>query len=365
MSPLRPISVVVVTILAAMLSSGAASPGVKPGTQSGAKVVKTGWWWAANDPAVDPGVAAPPQPPSPNVPKDALPVAATAGDPDKISAIELAISARPGSFVESAVLVLRESADPKANVNRDGAGVVACPVTEAFWPDGAAAAWKSRPGYDCDLGQAAGVRDESGVWTFDLTAIAALWSADARSASTSIVLVEAVDAPVSFQVAYDGPAEKGIGLKVVTSSAPPAGTPIGGSAAGTPPPAPPAAAGSGGGFGAASGGAGLSPGIGAAAPPADLPAGDVTTAEAAAAAPAAAAETTPVAAPASVTPWYSGIPAGGWALLLFALGLAYLAMLALGPDAQPAVGTGSRNGVSRALDRLRRAKSQVAGRIGG
>jgi hypothetical protein len=44
-----------------------------------------------------------------------------------------------------------------------------------------------------------------------------------------------------------------------------------------------------------------------------------------------------------------------------ALGLAYLAMLALGPDAQPSASS-SQRGVSRALERLRLAGGQaVAG----
>lgn len=362
MAPLRPISVVAATILAALLTSSAASPGVRPGTQSGASVVKTGWWWAANDPAVDPGVASPPQPTSPNVPDGALPVAATAGDPDKLSAVELALPRRPGSYVESAVMVLRESADPKATVNVEAAAVVACPVTEAFWSDGAAGAWKARPEYDCDLAQAAGVRDESGLWTFDLTAIAATWSAAKSPVSTSVVLVEAVDAPVTFQVAYDGPAAKGIGVKVVTGAAPPVGAALDGSTAtGTPGPTA-LGAGSGGGLVTSDGG-GLGSGVGAVAPPAALPAGDVPAAQAAAPAPATA-ETTPAAAT-FATPWYAGIPPGGWVVLLFALGLSYLAMLALGPDAQPVAAGGTRNGVSRALDRLRRARAQVGGRSTG
>jgi hypothetical protein len=50
--------------------------------------------------------------------------------------------------------------------------------------------------------------------------------------------------------------------------------------------------------------------------------------------------------------WYSGIPTGGYLLLPLVLGLAYLLMLALGPDAQPVSGP-DRHGVARALERLR------------
>ena len=56
---------------------------------------------------------------------------------------------------------------------------------------------------------------------------------------------------------------------------------------------------------------------------------------------------------AATTPaWYTGIPKPAFLMAPLALGLAYLIMLALGPDGRPAPTTG-RHGVSRALDRLR------------
>jgi len=58
-------------------------------------------------------------------------------------------------------------------------------------------------------------------------------------------------------------------------------------------------------------------------------------------------------------PWYAGLSGGGLLLLPFALGLGYLLMLALGPDAQPATTT-TQHGVGRALDRLRRLSAQVS-----
>ena len=94
-------------------------------------------------------------------------------------------------LVEKAVLVLRENGDPGATVNAETAKVLACPVTESFWADGAGAAWKARPSYDCDLASAAGERDaKTGVWTFDLTAVASLWTAEGHKGSTSVALVE-------------------------------------------------------------------------------------------------------------------------------------------------------------------------------
>jgi hypothetical protein len=68
----------------------------------------------------------------------------------------------------------------------------------------------------------------------------------------------------------------------------------------------------------------------------------------------AAVATTPVAATVAAPAWYSGIPTAGYLLLPLMLGLAYLLMLALGPDAQPASGP-AQHGVARALGRLRTA----------
>jgi DMSO reductase anchor subunit len=78
------------------------------------------------------------------------------------------------------------------------------------------------------------------------------------------------------------------------------------------------------------------------------------------AAPATAA-TTPVSSAITVPAWYSGIPAAGYVIIPLVLGLAYLLMLALGPDAQPAAGP-AQNGVARALERLRTAGASIASR---
>jgi hypothetical protein len=168
--------------------------------------------------------------------------------------------------------------------------------------------------------------------------------------------VEGAEAPESFQVAFDGIAAKGVGFAFEIGDAPVlAPLPTAGAAAGPVEP--------GGGAGSAISGALSSSGsagplagtaqvapVGAAAPAADP----------VVAAPAAAA-TTPVSAPVAMPAWYSGIPAAGYVLLPLLLGLAYLLMLALGPDAQPAAGP-SQNGVARALERLRAAGTAITSR---
>lgn len=326
----------------------------------GGQVLKTGWWWVANQPPAETGLVAYPQQSPPNVPAGHLPVAASAGEPDKVTAVELTLDAKPGSSVTTAKVVLTESDAPGANANAEAAKIIACPVTDGFWADGTAARWDARPAYDCDAAQAAGTRDDKGRWTFDLTGIASSWLAEGATGSPSFALVEAVDAPESFQVTFAPVAENGIvytgkyGPPVSGALPPPAA--VGGSgplAAGG------SSASSGGGFGSTGTGSGsLSSG--------SLGTGGDVPLDAAPADPGATAETTepvtaattPVAAPAVVPAWYSGLPKAAFLLVPFALGLAYLAMLALGPDAQPTTTT-SRHGVSRALDRFRQAGTQA------
>lgn len=365
---------VAVLVTALLIALGAAAPAVAatvaPGTTRGGDVVKTGWWWAANEPPADSGLVAPPQPTPPNAPAGTLPVAAIGGDPEKVSAIEFSLQAQPGALVESFDLVLRETDEPGANANQGMAKIVACPVVEPFWADGTAAAWKAKPDFDCELAQAAGERNAKGIWSFDLTSIAALWLVEGNTSSMSVVLVEDVDAPESFQVAYDGPAAKGIGIKAVTVAAPKDTTAgFGGPAPteGTAGSATTGGAGPGAPLtgGSSSGGAGISsapldaPGVVAPAP--DLAAGEVgESVGAPVTAPAtgtAQVSATPMAAP----PWYAGVPKAGMLLLPLTLGLAYLMMLALGPEAQPSAVT-ARHGVSRALDRLKRVGAQAVAR---
>lgn len=328
----------------------------------GGQVLKTGWWWVANQPPAETGLVAYPQQSPPNVPAGHLPVAASAGEPDKVTAVELALDAKPGSSVTTAKVVLTESDAGGANVNTEAAKIVACPVTDGFWADGTAARWEARPAYDCDAAQAAGTRDDKGRWTFDLTGLATSWLAEGATGSPSFALVEAVDAPESFQVTFAPVAENGI---VYTGKY---GPPVAGpvpltGATGTGPLAVGGGAASSG-FGSAgagstgslsSGSLGSTGDVPLAAPPSDPGATAETTDPVTAA-------TTPVAAPAVVQPWYGGLPKATFLLVPFALGLAYLAMLALGPDAQPTTTSTSRHGVSRALDRLRQAgTSALAG----
>lgn len=360
------------------LATGAAHAAAPaPGTQKGGEVAQTGWWNSINEPPPDNPVAPPPPPPAPDVPEGTLPVTVLTGEPRRISAIEFALDGKPGSTVDAVTLSLKESKKQSLTANAEGAVILACAVTEAFWVGGENNPWKNRPEHDCEAASVPGVRnDKTGIWVFDLTLLAAEWKSAEFFGSPSVVLVGAAEGengePLSFQVVFDGVKAKGVGLAAKTS--PSSGAGGGGAgmdfdAGGTPA----AGAGGSGDLGGGGGGfddAGLAGGGGGdlgevgdgGAGVGDLGGGElvaedaaVAAPEAAEAAPQAAAQTGQL-APVAAMPlsWHDGLGTPFFLFLPVVLGLAYLTMLALGPAGRPTELT-NRRGVSRALDKLRLA----------
>lgn len=336
---------------------------VKPGTESGATVTKTGWWWKANDtsevpPEASPGVDAVPPPSAPkNVPEGSMPVAAVLGDAEKVSAIEFALDAKAGSVASSFLLTLRESAEPAANAGADAetTSVVACPVTEAFWAPGEAGTWGSKPEYDDGLCQP-GVRGKDGLWSFDLTSFAAQWLGTDNKTSGSVVLIEQVDEPASFQVVFDGVEQKGIGVQLVatpgTSTDGGTGSIDTGGAVGTGD----SGAGSAGGFEPGLDSAGAESGADLSGVPAGSEVPVAAPGQAQAPQSQGAGGQPFLIAPSAL----EDVPNGIWILAPVVLGIAYLMMLALGPGGEPALVT-TRRGVSRALERWRSSGRTAAG----
>lgn len=383
----RLIGIAAAMLIVATAQAPGAAAAVRPGSTHGATVVKTGWWWRPNDstPLDDTSVGVP-QPSAPRVPEGSLPVSVVGGEPEKIAALEFRIDAKRGSTVDSFTLVLRENAEPGSNVNQEDAAVLACPITDTFWSHGEGARWFTRPAYDCKAAQAVGARKD-GIWTFDLTTLAQAWVSETATSAPAVVLVPGADAPQSFQVIFDGVAAKGIGLNVRTT-APVNNAPSGAAAdGGIAPPADDTQAASPSLSGPAAP-SGIVPPVGAAAsapdpvagsgagslPAPDLP--DIGTAGTAGAAGPQASDSSiapEVAAPVPQTPtqtapvstaappWYAGMHWGAYLLLPLALGLAYLCMVALGPDTQP-TGAAARHGVSRALERLQRLSGRALSR---
>ncbi|MGP3924947.1 hypothetical protein [Streptomyces sp. 8N616] len=346
---------------AVVLSAAApvsAAPADEPGPSIGGKVSQAGWWWKSNDEnEVDKsGLVARPEPTSPNVPAGAMTVAAVNGAEEMVAAIEFALKYGPGADVTSFDVVLRESSAPDSNVNSDGKGVkvVACPVTDAFWTKAEGGKWSSRPAYDCERAAVAGKRGKDGLWHFDLTSIARLWLAEDSQLPTSIALVEQVEAPMSFQVTWDGPSDKGIGMKLVATggatSQPPADTPAG---SGTTGDSGAVDTGAGTDFsGEAPADAGTMPDA-APAPDAQAPAATEAQDVARSSGPRSPVAATPVT---HVGSMLEDIPGGVLFLIPVGLGLAYAVMFALGPNGEPVL-SGARHGVGRALDQLRAIKT--------
>ena len=72
-------------------------------------MLKTGWWWVANQPPAETGLVAYPQQSPPNIPAGHLPVAASQGEPDKVTAVELTLDAKPGSSVTTELVSVGSS----------------------------------------------------------------------------------------------------------------------------------------------------------------------------------------------------------------------------------------------------------------
>jgi hypothetical protein len=347
---------IVLPILLIAQGAPAQAKEAEPGKQRGADVIQTGWWSRTNEPLPETGLLAPPNVPAPAAPSGTLPVAVANGESERIAAVELRLAGPPNGTVDMLQLALQESDERGSQISPELAQVSACPVTESYWVGTENGTWKNQPEFDCEALSAPGERDKKGVWTFDLTFLAAEWLAKGYGSSTAVVLVgeEAGDngEPLSFQVAFDGDKTKGIGL-VASTSAPTLTAPI---AAVPPASSAPATTGSG---GSVSGG-GLTGG-GASMPSGGAPGGAPMAAGGDQPSPEAAKASDqpvqPVAAP--QLPWHAGLGKPMFLLLPLVLALAYLLMLANGPAAQP-TGVSGRRGVSRALDRMRQTGAHVS-----
>jgi hypothetical protein len=197
-----------------------------------ASVDRVGWWsqtQGAGDPVTGPtplGGLVPALPQSPFVPEDALPVAASLGEPQTEVAVGIVLEgAEPGATVRKLTMRLGLAEGSGAQQNDASAAIVACPIT-AFWGEADNGKWIDRPEADCETASAPGTRADDGSWTFDLTAIAALWLDSFASIPVNgIALLEAVDPPSTFQVAFSG-APADIVLAADISPAPPAADPF-------------------------------------------------------------------------------------------------------------------------------------------
>ena len=299
------------------------------GSQVGAAIDQTGWWSRTNAVPASPvpGVTLPPVtvPAPPSIPAGTIAVGATAGQIDKVAAVGIGPEVTDG-VVEHAILTVAEAADgEQLNNSGSDAVIVACPITQ-FWVGGPNGQWSNLPPNSCTSGKVVGARGPDGVWTFDLTPIAAQWLTAGALPPNGVALLPEVASPsgATFQVVLNGdPSGIGIDLaaapRAPTTSAAPATTTA-------------TVATSGGG----------SPAPVTAAPPAATTV--VPTATTAA----------PVKTVAPVTGSRSdkilgNLPAAVIVLVLLALIVGILLMVALGPLGEPTTGIAREGGVSRAL----------------
>jgi len=133
------------------------------------------------------------------VPANGLGVGALLGEADKVAAVGFVLDAPLDAFVDRLVLTLKESTAPNANANAATASIIACPIT-GFWASVKNGEFVSRPA--CDEGQSVpGTRGSDGTWTFDLALMATGWL-DGTLPQNGVLLREAVEPPMSFQVSF-------------------------------------------------------------------------------------------------------------------------------------------------------------------
>lgn len=189
-------------------------------------LTQDGWWNRAKGP--QPSEPANPirsniggSIPAPStVPNDGLGVGAAAGEPDKIAAVGIILEAPADALVDKLTLTLKETPLNGSQINAASAKIVACPIT-GFWAGVKNGDFVNRP--MCDVGQSIpGSRAADGTWTFDLTVLASQWI-DPTSGLTQngVILMEAVDAPVSFQTSLADIASGTIKLDFAATAFPP------------------------------------------------------------------------------------------------------------------------------------------------
>ena len=153
--------------------------------------------------------------PSPStVPPDGLGVGAVLGEPDKVAAVGFLLEAPLDAFVDRLVLTLKESGAANANANAAAGAIVACPITD-FWASVKNGDFVNRPACD-DAAAVPGVRGADGTWTFDLTLTGSSWL-DGTLTQNGVLLKEAVEPPVSFQVSFGDLTTQSISLEFASS----------------------------------------------------------------------------------------------------------------------------------------------------
>jgi hypothetical protein len=169
-----------------------------------APVTGGSWFWAGQPDPLPPPIGQPVGAlPAPDVPAKDFPVSAKAGQLDKETYLHIDTSTIPtGSTVTAFTLALKE--DP-AGGNVDAAGAkVRLMAVKDFWADGVTGAPASQaPAVDDKAPQGTGTRAADGTWTFDLTALAAMW-VQGTLPNNGVALQPVTDPGATFEVVWFG-----------------------------------------------------------------------------------------------------------------------------------------------------------------
>lgn len=190
--------------LLSLVAPAAAASAQGGGGERVATVTADGWWSAT--PALPSTVG-----------DQGLAVGARAGEADKIAAVAFHLALAAGDELTEAVLELQEVAAPGAVVPpaAEGAVVRACPITRA-WTAEKNGALDRAPEYDCRQAAPPGVRSADRSWRFNLGVVARRW-ADGSMVQHGVALVPSVEAPTTFQVAFQDRTTGTPRLRVATS----------------------------------------------------------------------------------------------------------------------------------------------------
>jgi hypothetical protein len=162
------------------------------------------WFWAGQPDPLPPPVGQPAGPlPAPDVPKTDFPVAAKAGQVDKESYLHIETTTIPaGSTVPAFTLTLKE--DPAGTNANNASAKIRLMAVKDFWADGVTGAPVSQaPAIDDKAPQSIGTRAADGTWTFDLTALVAMWVGGTLP-NNGVALQPVTDPGATFEVVWFG-----------------------------------------------------------------------------------------------------------------------------------------------------------------
>jgi hypothetical protein len=186
-------------LLAAGLVAFTAVSG-RPSAATDPPVVDQTGWWSATGATVVPGVT-PAIPAPPTVPAGSIAVGAVGGQTSMVAGVGLVIGAAPGATVTKLSLALRPADGNGTDTSTAVTAIRACPMT-VFWAGVENGPIDQAPTSDCAVAAANGTRGADGTWTFDLTAIAAMWVDPASGLAMNGVLLQPAPAGQTFSVAF-------------------------------------------------------------------------------------------------------------------------------------------------------------------